>query len=86
MKMLNTSIYENRINKSMDKCKYDVKQTYRKDVELRKDCGAICTLGNNLIKLIRHRVPNIRMMLLVNGYCVLCFLCHITMLNKLAMR
>lgn len=67
MKMLNTSIYENRIGRSMNKCK----------------CCVVYKLGNNLIKLIRHRVPNIRMMLLVNDYCVLCFLCHITMLNRL---
>lgn len=85
MKMLNTSIYENRINMSMNKCKCSVKQSHN-NVELRKDCNIICKLGNNLIKLIRHRVPNIRMMLLVNGYCVLCFMCRITMLNKLTMR
>ena len=70
MKMLNTSIYENRINRSMNKCK----------------CNFIHKLGNNLIKLIRHRVPNRRMMLLVNSYCTLCFLCLVTMLNRLIMN
>lgn len=70
MKMLNTSIYENRINGSMNKCK----------------CNFTCKLGNSLIKLIRHRVPNVRMMLLVNGYCALCFLCRITVLNRLTMN
>lgn len=70
MKMLNTCIYENRISESMNKCK----------------CGITCKLGNNLIKLIRHRVPNIRMMLLVNSYCVLCFMCHVTMLDRLTMN
>ena len=43
MKMLNTSIYENRIGRSMNKCK----------------CYVVYKLGNNLIKLIRHRVHNI---------------------------
>lgn len=70
MKMLNTSIYENRIGRSMNKCK----------------CCVVYKLGNNLIKLIRHRVHNIRMMLLVNSYCTLCFLCRVTMLNRLIMN
>lgn len=70
MKMSNTSIYENRINESMNKCK----------------CNFTCKLGNDLIKLIRHRVPNRRMMLLVNSYCTLCFLCRITVLNRLTMN
>lgn len=70
MKMLNTSIYENRINWNVDKCKYNV--TYK--------------LGNNLIKLIRHRVLNICMMLLVNCYCTLYFLCRVTMLDRLTMN
>lgn len=67
MKMLNTSIYESRINRSMNKRK----------------CNVAYKLGNNLIKLIRHRVPNIHIMLLVNSYCALCFLCRVTMLNRL---
>lgn len=70
MEILDTSIYENRINMSMNKCK----------------CDTACKLGNNLIKLIRHRVPNVRMILLVNSYCVLCFLCRVTMLNRLIMN
>lgn len=91
MKMMNTSIYEKKIEEIMDKCKAELNQSYYKHGKARKKygdtgVGALGTLGNCLIKLIRHRTPNIRVMLLVNCYCVLCLLCRVTTLNRLVLR
>ena len=91
MKMMDTSIYEKKIEEIMDKCKAKLNQSYYKHGKARKKygdtgVGALGTLGSCLIKLIRHRTPNIRMMLLVNCYCVLCLLCRVTTLNRLVLR
>lgn len=91
MKMINASDYEKRIDRVMNKCKAESNQTYYKYGKARKSysdvrVGVLGTLDNRLIKLIRHRTPNIRMMLLVNCYCVLCFLCRVTTLNRLVLR
>lgn len=84
MKVTNAFIYEKKIERIMDKCKAKTNQSYHKHGNT--DAGALGTLGNSLIKLISHRVPNFRMMLLVNCYCALCLICKVTGINRLVLK